>query len=294
MVLSLNAPSTNAGSGAPRAAVLVVDDDTGTLETTALLLKCHGLCVYEAATGSGAVKAARSRSFDLALIDWHLPDMTGLDVVDVLRSEHICFPWILMSGFMDFQLALEAGKRGALRAVECGFDVEGVVESALAEITKSSSHGWPRRPLHTELLDARSAAERCANFILRACDATEDPHTLRDWASIVAVGYSTLAESCRVAGVQPHDARDFMRILRVLIATGGQPTNLEAHLQFGDSRTLRSLRERSGLSDARVGHTVSLDAFIVSQHFIPSDHPVLAAIRTAINRVAPRPHHKQT
>lgn len=109
------------------AAVLVVDDDPGALETPCALLRHLGMTVFEAATGAEAIAIARAEALDLAILDWRLPHMSGLDVARALRAEHIPVPWVLVSGFMDYDMAVEAGRQGALRAVSSPYDVEDVV-----------------------------------------------------------------------------------------------------------------------------------------------------------------------
>lgn len=264
------------------AIVLLVDDDLATLEMTSALLRYLPVQVHTVSSGTAAVDTARRERFDLALIDLRLPDMSGLDIARALRAEQINIPWILTSGYMDFEVAVEAGRLGALGAVSSPFDVHDVVTQALAEVRSARRADWPALPLASRLRDAQSAAERCAWLILRGCDAGEDPKTLRDWASVAVVGYSTLRRACDVVHVQPYDARDFTRVMRVLMRTGGRTDLLEAHLKFCDLSTLATLVERAGLSPHGRSRVLTLEQYLLAQRFIGADHPVLTAIRALV------------
>lgn len=69
-----------------------------------------------------------------------------------------------------------------------------------------------------------------------------------------------------------------MRVLRVLIRSGGRIGHLEAHLQIGEPRTRDGLLERAGLTGWETTYPIGLEEFLQLQRFIPSDHPGLAAI----------------
>jgi CheY-like chemotaxis protein len=62
-------------------AVLIVDDDLGTRETFAVALERLGLAVQAADSGAEGLKIAKSRPFDLLLVDLELPDMRGIELV---------------------------------------------------------------------------------------------------------------------------------------------------------------------------------------------------------------------
>ena len=67
--------------------VLVVDDDTKTVELVKLYLKRDGYKVIAAADGMEALKLARQTHPDLIVLDLMLPGMDGLQVCRTLREE---------------------------------------------------------------------------------------------------------------------------------------------------------------------------------------------------------------
>jgi CheY-like chemotaxis protein len=72
---------------------------------------------------------ARSHPYDLLLVDWRLPDISGIDVIRSLCDiEHLRF--ILMSGFLTVPIAVEAMKLGAADVLEKPLTMEDLLEIA--------------------------------------------------------------------------------------------------------------------------------------------------------------------
>ncbi len=65
--------------------VLVVDDDPDIGGLLQEFLTAQGWRVVLAANGREAIEAARATRFDVAIVDWSLPDITGREVLNQLR-----------------------------------------------------------------------------------------------------------------------------------------------------------------------------------------------------------------
>jgi CheY-like chemotaxis protein len=67
--------------------ILIVDDDPNTLEILAAYLAEPGYQTLRANGGSEGIEMARLRLPDLILLDLMMPDVSGFDVVDALRTD---------------------------------------------------------------------------------------------------------------------------------------------------------------------------------------------------------------
>jgi ActR/RegA family two-component response regulator len=85
--------------------VLVVDDDDDNRQALAQILGAEGFEVVEAHSAAEAEAAARTRPFEVALVDLVMPDGSGWDVVKRLAELH-----------PDARLALVTGAAGAIAA----------------------------------------------------------------------------------------------------------------------------------------------------------------------------------
>ncbi len=70
----------------PGLKVLTADDHPETLEVISLMLRSLGLTVDAVSNGSAAIAAANSQPYDLILLDWHMPDLSGIDTAQAIRS----------------------------------------------------------------------------------------------------------------------------------------------------------------------------------------------------------------
>lgn len=71
---------------APPATILVVDDAEGSRHVFASWLRRAGHTVVEAATGAEALGLLSRTTVDLVVLDVNLPDMSGLDVCDLVKA----------------------------------------------------------------------------------------------------------------------------------------------------------------------------------------------------------------
>ena len=136
------AASVGFGAEDKHPVVLIVHEEHNCRDSLARLLQLSGIRVEAASSGGDAVAAARDSGFDLALVHWHLPDISGLDVGRAFKRERISVSWILMSGCLTTQAVVEAMSLGAVGVVHFPFDVEQTVLEALTRRTHQSA-AWP-------------------------------------------------------------------------------------------------------------------------------------------------------
>jgi signal transduction histidine kinase len=96
--------------------VMLIDDDEADRVHLAWLLRRglgRGVQIVEADDGATALARLAAESFDLVLVDYFLPDMNGLDVLDALTELAPDAAAVFMSGQGNERIAAEAIKRGA-------------------------------------------------------------------------------------------------------------------------------------------------------------------------------------
>jgi len=96
---------------APR--VLVVDDESGILETLRVLLKNEGFAVTTALGGKAGLEQLAAVSPDIVLTDVRMPNVTGLDVLAAARQQNAETPVVLMTAQATLQSAIQAVNEGA-------------------------------------------------------------------------------------------------------------------------------------------------------------------------------------
>src|SRR5258707_12916520 len=70
-----------------RVKVLVVDDNAHMRKLVSAILQAFGvLKIYESASGDDAWKVLRESSPDVVVLDWGMEGMSGLDLVQMIRT----------------------------------------------------------------------------------------------------------------------------------------------------------------------------------------------------------------
>ncbi|MFL0731257.1 MAG: response regulator transcription factor [Prochlorococcus sp.] len=97
----------------PKIRVLLVDDEPRLTELLQLELDVEGYEVSVAENGASGLIKARSEPYpNLIILDWNLPDFTGVDVCQRIRSSGINTPILMLTGHDDVTdrvKALDAG-----------------------------------------------------------------------------------------------------------------------------------------------------------------------------------------
>lgn len=239
------------------------------------------------ACGAAGIGLAKTERFDLLLLDLELPDMRGTDVVEALRGESLAAPFVLISAFLTTEATVAAMRLGAFDVLDKPVSVDdlpGLVRTAVHANEQERVSSGPRSRVLVNLRQSSgwrhkgSAADRWVFNVIQGCLATDDPKTLRRWAEEAAVSYSTLRESCTLVGIEPHDARDLMRMLRAVLQMVTYGSALDTLLDTGDSRTLAQLIATAGFQSAADVQSASIARFFGRQRFVPA---TARAARTA-------------
>lgn len=104
---------------APR--VLIVDDETGILESLRILLKTEGFTPFIAHGGRAGVEQLSELRPDIVLTDVRMPDVTGVQVLSAARALDPEVPVILMTAQATLQSAMQAVNEGAFYYIQKPF-----------------------------------------------------------------------------------------------------------------------------------------------------------------------------
>ncbi len=105
-----------------RPALLVIEDDEVTRSGVVELLESPDLDVCSCATGAEALALVEARTFDLALLDLYLPDMTGLDFLRRVRALGLELPVLVVSGSDSIDSAISALRLGVVDFLRKPYD----------------------------------------------------------------------------------------------------------------------------------------------------------------------------
>ncbi|MDO3643168.1 sigma-54 dependent transcriptional regulator [Mucilaginibacter sp. L3T2-6] len=95
------------------AKILIVEDDSTFVQLLEGFLKKHGHSIVTAKNIKSALKLISENTFDLLLLDYRLPDGTGMDVLENVREASGDAPVIIMTSFNDVRTAVKAMQSGA-------------------------------------------------------------------------------------------------------------------------------------------------------------------------------------
>ena len=104
-----------------KASILVVDDESGILDTLRILLRNEGFEVTTAQGGKAGLEAIRSGSHDIVLTDVRMPQVSGIDILTAAREQDPMTPVLLMTAQASLQSAIQAVNSGAFYYIQKPF-----------------------------------------------------------------------------------------------------------------------------------------------------------------------------
>ncbi len=123
----------------PNARVLLVDDDQDIREVVGAMLDAVGLTVEALASAEEALERVRATPFDLLVLDWNLPGMTGIELCRLIRRDRVLsrLPVLFLTAHASSRDVVEAFASGAddyvvkpFRAPELGARIFGLLRRA--------------------------------------------------------------------------------------------------------------------------------------------------------------------
>ncbi|WP_018681188.1 fused response regulator/phosphatase [Actinokineospora enzanensis] len=176
------------------ARILVVDDNEASRYITGGWLRRGGHRIIEADTGAGALAAVRAEDVDLVILDVNLPDMSGFEVCEAIKSDPAtaALPVVHVSATM-----IEASDR-----------VAGLTRGADAYLSEPVDPGELQATVTAALryYRARATAERLAARLSRLTSASLEINAARTFPALVT------AAAHGAAAVLDHAATVLLRL----------------------------------------------------------------------------------
>jgi DNA-binding NtrC family response regulator len=98
---------------APSIKLLIVDDDDDLRDDLVHLFRKQGHEVTAAVSGEDALNKASHARFDVALLDLHLPGISGIDLLTQLKEQQPELEALMLTAHSSIETAVEAMRRGA-------------------------------------------------------------------------------------------------------------------------------------------------------------------------------------
>jgi two-component system, NtrC family, response regulator HydG len=143
----------------------VVDDDVAVCRIVHRMLSGEKYEVHAANSVANALKVIEQESFDVYMLDYKLPDGSGLDVAGRIRAKWGSAPIILISGYDPSAVALRAEQLHITEFLQKPFSRERVCEVVQKVIDSAASAGR----------DSQAKKPLLVNFIPRLGDESQLP-----------------------------------------------------------------------------------------------------------------------
>ena len=112
-----------------RETILLIDDDHSLRRVTEYNLGESGFEVKSAASGRQGLEIFSSDPVDLVVTDVKLGDMSGLDVLEAVKTQAPDIPVIVMTAFGSIEMAVAAMNKGAFNFITKPFERDTLIQS---------------------------------------------------------------------------------------------------------------------------------------------------------------------
>jgi FixJ family two-component response regulator len=124
-------------TSAPTRIVHIVDDDANLRRAIARLLRSHGCDTHIYASASAFLQTEVPSGPACLVLDLQMPDLTGLEVQELLANRKDNLPIVFISGHGDIPASVQAMKAGAIDFLTKPFDDQQLINAIDAAIKRA-------------------------------------------------------------------------------------------------------------------------------------------------------------
>jgi len=117
--------------------ILIIDDSTKIRSFLSDILRPLGYVVSTASDGKQGLEKALAEKPDLILLDFNLPRLSGIEVLQALQKDHYQVPVILMTGHGSESVAVQAFRLGVKDYLTKPFEAEQILKAIERALTES-------------------------------------------------------------------------------------------------------------------------------------------------------------
>lgn len=114
----------------PSPIILIVDDEPAILASMRDILQDEGLQVETTSNPGQVLELIGALIPDLVFLDIFIPNSNGLDLLSLIKKEYPAQKVVIISGYANISLAVEALKKGAADFIEKPFTIDDVLSKA--------------------------------------------------------------------------------------------------------------------------------------------------------------------
>lgn len=122
----------------------IVDDDKAIRDSISLLMQAENIPAQTYESAEDFLYKKGYSELGCLLLDIRMPDMNGMELLELLKKQDISIPVIFMTGHGDVMMAVKAMKLGATDFIEKPFsndDLVKIVNNCLSDcVTISNNH----------------------------------------------------------------------------------------------------------------------------------------------------------
>jgi two-component system, cell cycle response regulator CtrA len=145
--------------------VLLIEDDFATAHAIELILKLENFDCCTTSLGEEGLNLGKLNDYDVILLDLHLPDMSGFEVLRSLRTSNVMTPILILSGLADMADKVRGLGFGADDYITKPFHRDELVARIQAVVRRSKTH--PQSVINT--------GDLCVNLDTKTAEVSGAP-----------------------------------------------------------------------------------------------------------------------
>jgi len=149
---ALSCQGRGEASDMEKAKLLIAEDEKPQRDLLEGFLKKEGFSVEAVSNGREALQMLEGNFFDLALIDYKMPELDGLQTLREIRKRYPDFPVVMMTAYGTVETAVASMKEGALDYLTKPIDLDELL-LMLQKVIERSTLIKENKELRTQLQD---------------------------------------------------------------------------------------------------------------------------------------------